>query len=161
VVLVFPEIPGNVGNAGRTCLAVGARLHLIEPLGFSLRDRYLKRAGLDYWPAVDLEVWPNWASFEAALPSLGEPFLFTGEAERELDEVAFPAAPAGMVLLFGREGIGLPPEVRQAYRQHGVRIPMLPDTPVRSLNLATAVGIGVYAALREPPGSREPAGNVE
>jgi tRNA (cytidine/uridine-2'-O-)-methyltransferase len=146
VVLVFPEIPGNVGNAGRTCLAMGARLHLIEPLGFSLRDRYLKRAGLDYWQHVDLQVWKDWPSFERVLPSLGEPFVFTGEAERSLEEVAFPSPPAGTVLIFGREGAGLPPELRRAYRAHGVRIPMRTDGPVRSLNLSTAVGIGVYAA---------------
>lgn len=148
VVLVFPEIPGNAGNAGRTCLAVGARLHLIEPLGFSLNDRYLKRAGLDYWQHVDVKVWRKWEDFEVELPRLGEPFFFTAEAERELDEVTFPTPPGGVVLLFGREGEGLPPELRAAYRGHGVRIPMRAGAPVRSLNVSTAVGVGVYAALR-------------
>jgi tRNA (cytidine/uridine-2'-O-)-methyltransferase len=148
VALVFPEIPGNAGNVGRTCLAVGARLHLIEPLGFSLADRFLKRAGLDYWVHVDLVVWKDWPTFEAALPGLGKPFAFTAEARRELWQVEFPPAPQGTVLLFGREGGGLPPEIRQAYRGDAVRIPMRPGTPVRSLNLSTAVGIGVYAALR-------------
>jgi tRNA (cytidine/uridine-2'-O-)-methyltransferase len=74
VVLVHPEIHWNTGNAGRTCLATGATLHLIEPLGFSLEERQVKRAGLDYWEHVDLRVWRDWAAFEAELPSLGEPY---------------------------------------------------------------------------------------
>src|SRR5258708_26070680 len=80
VVLVAPEIAWNTGNAGRTCLAAGARLHLVEPLGFSLADARVRRAGLDYWPRVDPRVWPDWESFAAALPGLGEPFLFSSEA---------------------------------------------------------------------------------
>ena len=82
VALVSPEIHWNTGNAGRTCLAAGAQLHLIEPLGFSLGEREVKRAGLDYWERVQPRLWPDWDTFEAALPELGEPFLFTADAER-------------------------------------------------------------------------------
>ena len=80
VVLVEPEIHWNTGNAGRTCLAAGAQLHLVGPLGFSLEDKEVRRAGLDYWPRVAPRVWPDWAAFERALPSLGAPFLFTARA---------------------------------------------------------------------------------
>src|SRR4051794_5674964 len=84
IVLVEPEIHWNTGNAGRTCLAVGARLHLIEPLGFSLDAKEVRRSGLDYWARVPLSVWPDWPAFEKELPSLGEPFFFTPEARRTL-----------------------------------------------------------------------------
>jgi tRNA (cytidine/uridine-2'-O-)-methyltransferase len=82
VVLVHPEIHWNTGNAGRTCVATGATLHLIEPLGFSLDDREVKRAGLDYWEHLDLRVWPNWNAFERELPGLGEPYFFSPKATR-------------------------------------------------------------------------------
>ncbi|HET9226501.1 MAG TPA: TrmH family RNA methyltransferase, partial [Thermoanaerobaculia bacterium] len=81
VVLVEPEIHWNTGNAGRTCLAAGARLHLVEPLGFSLDEREVRRAGLDYWPRVDPRIWPSWNAFEERMPELGEPFFFSAEAE--------------------------------------------------------------------------------
>ena len=84
VVLVEPEIHWNTGNAGRTCLAAGAQLHLVGPLGFSLDDKEVRRAGLDYWPRVAPRVWPDWAAFERALPSLGTPFLFTARARAPL-----------------------------------------------------------------------------
>ncbi|HVR96446.1 MAG TPA: TrmH family RNA methyltransferase, partial [Thermoanaerobaculia bacterium] len=88
VVLVHPEIHWNTGNAGRTCLAAGAKLHLVEPLGFSLDEREVRRAGLDYWPRVRPQVWPDWAAFEAALPALGTPFLFTARGARPYQAVA-------------------------------------------------------------------------
>src|SRR4249920_2191382 len=106
IVLVQPEIHWNTGNAGRTCLAAGATLHLIEPLGFSLGQRQLKRAGLDYWEHVDLRVWPDWPAFEAELPSLGEPYFFSTKAARPLWDA--PLGEAGdVVLVFGRETAGL------------------------------------------------------
>lgn len=145
VVLVHPEIHFNTGNAGRTCLAAGARLHLVEPLGFSLDDAAVRRAGLDYWPRVDPEVWPDWPSFEAALPELGEPFLFTSEAERTLWDVRYPER---TVLVFGKESVGLDPEIRERYRERLVRIPMA-DPELRSLNLSTSVGIALYEVLRQ------------
>lgn len=148
VVLVTPEIHWNTGNAGRTCLAVGARLHLVEPLGFSLDEREVRRAGLDYWPRVAPRVWASWAELEAALPELGEPFFFSAEAGRELWEVAFPPAP---VLVFGRESTGLPVELRRRYAERLVRIPVL-DPEVRSLNLSTSVALALYEVLRQRRG---------
>jgi tRNA (cytidine/uridine-2'-O-)-methyltransferase len=145
VVLVHPEIHWNTGNAGRTCLAAGARLHLVRPLGFSLDDREVARAGLDYWERVRPVVWQSWADLELRLPELGEPFLFTAEAERTLWDVTFPACP---VLVFGRESVGLPPEVRAHHADRLVRIPML-DPDLRSLNLSTSVAIAAYEVLRQ------------
>jgi tRNA (cytidine/uridine-2'-O-)-methyltransferase len=144
VVLVHPEIHWNTGNAGRTCLAVGAKLHLVEPLGFSLDQKEVRRAGLDYWPRVEPVVWPSWGTFEAVLPELGEPFFFTGEAERTLWDVDYPER---TVLVFGRESVGLPPELRERHRERLVRIPMA-DPELRSLNLSTCVGIAAYEVLR-------------
>jgi tRNA (cytidine/uridine-2'-O-)-methyltransferase len=144
VALVTPEIHWNTGNVGRTCLAAGARLHLIEPLGFSLDEREVRRAGLDYWPRVEPRVWPDWAAFEEALPGLGEPLLFTPEAERDLWSVPIPE-PA--VLVFGRESVGLPDELRSRYRERLVSIPMR-DPALRSLNLSTSVAIALYEAVR-------------
>lgn len=144
VALVFPEIPWNAGNAGRTCLAAGVRLHLVEPLGFSLEDRYLKRAGLDYWPRVAPKIWPSWKAFEKVLPNLGTPFFFTAEGARTYWEVKYPPR---SVLIFGSESSGLPPEIRTAYRDQTVSIPM-DRSAVRSLNLSTCVALGVYEAQR-------------
>src|SRR6185503_3578166 len=100
VVLVHPEIHWNTGNAGRTCLAAGARLHLVEPLGFSLDEREVRRAGLDYWPRFDLCVWPSWDAFAERLPELGEPFFFSAEGTRDFWSVTYPER---AVLVFGRE----------------------------------------------------------
>jgi tRNA (cytidine/uridine-2'-O-)-methyltransferase len=149
VVLVHPEIHWNTGNAGRTCLAAGATLHLVEPLGFSLDDRQVKRAGLDYWEHVDLRVWSSWAVFERELPALGEPWFFSTRAERVLWDAPLGEAERA-VLIFGRETAGLPDALHQKYRDRFVRLPM--SSPhVRSLNLSTAVGIAVYERLRQRP----------
>lgn len=145
VSLVEPEIHWNTGNAGRTCLAAGAQLHLIEPLGFSLDEREVRRAGLDYWPRVDPRVWPSWSDFEARLPELGEPFFFSAEAGRDYWSVEYPGR---TVLVFGRESVGLPPEIRERYRERLVRIPML-DAGLRSLNLSTSVALGLYEVMRQ------------
>jgi tRNA (cytidine/uridine-2'-O-)-methyltransferase len=147
VVLVHPEIHWNTGNAGRTCLATGATLHLIEPLGFSLDEREVKRAGLDYWEHVDLRVWPSWAAFEERLPALGEPWFFSTKASSLLWDA--PLGDAGdVVLVFGRETGGLPPELHERYASRFVAMPIL--TPlVRSLNLSTSVAVAVYEVLRQ------------
>jgi tRNA (cytidine/uridine-2'-O-)-methyltransferase len=145
VALVHPEIAWNTGNAGRTCLAAGAQLHLVRPLGFSLDEREVRRAGLDYWPRVQPVVWQEWASFEAAIPGLGEPFLFSAEAPRELWDVVFPPR---AVLIFGRESGGLPEEVRARFYDQLVCIPMA-DTNMRSLNVSTAVAVALYEVLRQ------------
>jgi tRNA (cytidine/uridine-2'-O-)-methyltransferase len=147
VVLVNPEIHWNTGNAGRTCLAVGATLHLIEPLGFSLDEKQVKRAGLDYWEHVDLRVWPNWGVFEQQLPALGEPFFFSTKAE-QLFWNAPLGKPRDVVLIFGRETGGLPLELHERYRHRFVTMP-ISSTLVRSLNLSTSVGIAVYEVLRQ------------
>lgn len=147
VVLVNPEIHWNTGNAGRTCLAAGATLHLIEPLGFSLEERQVKRAGLDYWSHVDLRVWPGWEAFEAALPELGEPFFFSTKARQLFWDAPLGAAER-VVLIFGRETGGLPPELHQRYRDRFFSMPIASPL-VRSLNLSTSVGIAVYEVLRQ------------
>ena len=147
VVLVHPEIHWNTGNAGRTCLAAGATLHLIEPLGFSLDEKQVKRAGLDYWEHVDLRVWQDWNTFERELPTLGEPYFFSTKASRLLWEAPLGAA-ASVVLVFGRETGGLPDVLHEKYRDRFYAMPI--DSPlVRSLNLSTSVGIAVYEVLRQ------------
>jgi tRNA (cytidine/uridine-2'-O-)-methyltransferase len=147
VALVHPEIHWNTGNAGRSCLAAGATLHLIEPLGFSLDERQVRRAGLDYWEHVDLRVWPGWSEFEAALPSLGEPFFFSTKGKALLWDAPIGAA-ADVVLIFGRETGGLPLDVRDRYRERLVSLPIV-SPQVRSLNLSTCVGIALYEVLRQ------------
>ena len=147
VVLVHPEIHWNTGNAGRTCLAVGATLHLIAPLGFSLDEREVKRAGLDYWEHVDVRVWPSWGAFETELPAFGEPYFFSTKASRSLWDAPL-SAPNGIVLIFGRETGGLPPELHQRYSDRFVTMPIL-SRRVRSLNLSTSVAIALYEVLRQ------------
>jgi tRNA (cytidine/uridine-2'-O-)-methyltransferase len=145
VVLLAPEIHWNTGNAGRTCLAVAAQLHLIEPLGFSLEDRQVKRAGLDYWPRVKPVVWPDWASFERQLPGLGTPFFFGPRAARSFQAVSYPRP---TVLVFGRESVGLPTELLERQQSQLVEIPMI-DPELRSLNLSTAVAVAAYEVRRQ------------
>ena len=145
--LVHPEIHWNTGNAGRTCLATGATLHLIEPLGFSLDEREVKRAGLDYWEHVDVRVWPNWEDFERELPSLGEPYFFSTKATQLYWDAPL-GAPENVVLIFGRETGGLPAPLHERYRQRFVAMPI--SSPlVRSLNLSTSVALAVYEVLRQ------------
>lgn len=148
MVLVEPEIHWNTGNAGRTCLAAGARLHLVRPLGFFLTEGRIRRAGLDYWQRVDPTVWDSWSELEASLPELGEPFFFSTEAGKDYWSVAYPER---TVLVFGRESVGLAPEIRQRHRDRLVRIPMV-DPQVRSLNLSTSVALAAYEVLRQQRG---------
>jgi len=145
VVLVEPEIPWNTGNVGRTCLAAGARLHLVRPLGFSLGERHLRRAGLDYWRDVEPRVWSGWDAFEDALPELGEPFFFTAEAETGYWR---PSYPDDTVLIFGREGTGFSSEIRRRWAENLVRVPMA-EGPVRSLNLSTTAALAIYEVERQ------------
>jgi tRNA (cytidine/uridine-2'-O-)-methyltransferase len=147
VVLVHPEIHWNTGNAGRTCLAAGATLHLIEPLGFSLDAREVKRAGLDYWEHIDLRVWASWGAFEREMPKLGEPYFFSTRATRLVWDAPLGASNE-VVLVFGRETGGLPAELHERYRDRLVAMPIL-SPRVRSLNLSTSVGIAVYEVLRQ------------
>lgn len=145
VVLVEPEIHGNTGNAGRTCLAVGAQLHLVRPLGFSLEDARVRRAGLDYWPRVAPRVWDSWGTLEPHLESMGGAWFFAADGERELWDVDFRSP---TVLVFGSESVGLDAEIRARYRERCLRIP-IHDPGVRSLNLANCVALGCYEVLRQ------------
>ena len=147
VVLVHPEIHWNTGNAGRTCLAAGAILHLIEPLGFSLDERQVKRAGLDYWEHVDPRVWRSWDEFEKELPALGNPYFFSAKAKRLFWDVSLDG-PSDVVLIFGGETTGLPPELHERYGDRFVGMPIL-SPRVRSLNLSTAVALAVYEVIRQ------------
>ncbi len=143
VVLVNPEIPQNTGNIARTCAATGASLHLIEPLGFSLDDKYLKRAGLDYWHMMQLTRYPSWAAFTAAHPGAVLHFATT-KAPRDYAGVVY--GPDDF-LVFGRETRGLPEELLAEHYDQCVRIPMREGA--RSLNLANSVAVVVYEALRQ------------
>jgi tRNA (cytidine/uridine-2'-O-)-methyltransferase len=122
-------------------------LHLIEPLGFSLDDREVRRAGLDYWEHIDLRVWPSWDAFERELPTLGEPYFFSTRATRLVWDAPLGAS-NGVVLVFGRETNGLPVELQNRYRDRLVAMPIL-SPRVRSLNLSTSVAIAVYEVLRQ------------
>ncbi|MGB8519875.1 MAG: tRNA (cytidine(34)-2'-O)-methyltransferase [Candidatus Tumulicola sp.] len=140
--LVEPEIPPNAGNVARLCAATGCALHLVEPLGFSIADRDLKRAGLDYWDRVALVVHPSLTAFLDATASRSRWFFSTRGRQR------YPVAAyaRGDVLIFGKETQGLPADLLARYPERVLRIPMR-DGAVRSINLSTAVGIAAYAAL--------------
>lgn len=145
VVLVSPQIHWNTGNAGRTCLAAGATLHLVKPLGFSLDAKEVRRAGLDYWESVPLRVWDSFEELERALPELGEAFFVSPGTDRTIWDVSFPDR---VVLLFGSETSGFPLSIRESQRDRMVSVPMK-DDGIRSLNLSTTVGIAVYEVLRQ------------
>ena len=146
VVLVHPEVHWNTGNIGRTCLGAGARLHLIEPLGFSLDARQVRRAGLDYWPRVDLRVWPDFDDFcDGMRPAADEVILLTKSGVRTFWEMPRPNR---LFLIFGAETRGLPAEVLVRYPDRTFRIPI--GDRIRSLNLSTATGIVLYESLRAP-----------
>ena len=147
VVLVHPEIHWNTGNAGRSCVAANATLHLIEPLGFSLEERQVRRAGLDYWEHVAPRVWPDWNVFARELPTLGEPFFFSAKAKRLLWDVPLGRS-QDIVLVFGGETAGLPVELHERFAERFVAMPIL-SPHVRSLNLSTAVGIALYELMRQ------------
>jgi len=153
VVLVAPEIPPNTGNVGRLCLAAGAHLHLVEPLGFSLADRALRRAGLDYWADVPVTVWDSFETLRAGQSSDARFFFFTTKAARSYWDALFAD---GDFLVFGRETKGLPAALLAANSAHCVTIPMRGET-TRSLNLATAVGIAVYEACRQISRANQPS----
>ena len=144
IVLVEPEIPPNTGNIGRLCLATGAHLHLVRPLGFSLDDRALRRAGLDYWAEVAVTVWDSLTALQAAQPTAARYFFLTTKSARAYWDAAFRD---GDFLVFGRETRGLPEPLLAAHADRTLIIPMRDAT--RSLNLATAVGIVLFEAVRQ------------
>ena len=143
IVLVEPEIPQNTGNIARTCAATRSRLHLVRPLGFDISERAVKRAGLDYWPMVDLKVYDSLDHFFSINP---EPdlWLATTKAPQDYTQAQYRE---GCWLMFGKETAGLPEELRMRWYGRCVRIPMRPDA--RSLNLANSVAVLTYEALRQ------------
>jgi tRNA (cytidine/uridine-2'-O-)-methyltransferase len=143
IVLFHPEIPHNTGSVGRTCVAAGAKLWLVRPLGFRIDDYYLRRAGLDYWQHLEWEAVDDW---NALIERLGtRPFwYFTKTAERSYTEASLQV---GDVFVFGAESDGLPPSMLEANRERLLRIPIRPQA--RSLNLSNAVGIVTFEALRQ------------
>lgn len=150
IVLVEPEIPANTGNIARTCAATGSTLHLIRPLGFSTDDKYLKRAGLDYWHLVEVIYHDSFAEFAARYKG-GSFYLATTKAPRFYTEVSYGP---GSFLIFGKETKGLPPEILNSYPGRQIRLPMVAEA--RSLNLANSVAVILYEALRQQgfPGLR-------
>jgi len=143
IVLVEPEIPPNTGNIARSCAATGSQLHLVHPLSFEISDKKLKRAGLDYWPHVGIHEHQN---LEDCLKKLsGQVYYFSKKATRLYTEATFQA---GDALVFGPETRGLPEPLLEEVGAHALRIPMVTDH-VRSLNLATSVGIALYEAIRQ------------
>jgi tRNA (cytidine/uridine-2'-O-)-methyltransferase len=142
IVLHEPEIPQNTGNIVRTCAALGAVLHLIEPLGFSLEDRYLKRAGLDYWPLLELQRHPGLEAFFELHPR-ESCFFVSKKADQTYADVEFPAR---AVFLFGKESLGLPESLLSAYPGRCIRIPMRREA--RSLNLSNAAAVIAYEYYR-------------
>lgn len=143
IVLVEPEIPPNTGNVARLCSVTGCSLHLVKPLGFSIDDKQLKRAGLDYWHLLDVHFYEDWAEFWAR-HSGAEFYLATTKGGQHYHQVCYSP---GSFLVFGRETKGLSPEILQAFPERCIRLPMLKET--RSLNLSNAVAVVVYEALRQ------------
>jgi tRNA (cytidine/uridine-2'-O-)-methyltransferase len=146
IVLHEPEIPQNTGNIARTCAAAGAKLHLIEPLGFSLADKYLRRAGMDYWKQLSPSLHADWESFTReteAVPGVNT-FFFTTKAPQVYADVNFPEE---SYLVFGRESHGIPEELLSRHRKSCIRIPMAQQ--YRSLNLSSAAAVAVYEYLRQ------------
>lgn len=143
IVLVEPEIPQNTGNIARTCAATGCRLHLVRPLGFEISDRYLKRAGLDYWQYLDVKLWDSFEELQKENPG-GKFYYYTTKGRNRYDEVKIEK---GSFLVFGKETKGLPEELLKANKESCLRIPMVGD--LRSLNLSNSVAIAVYEGLRQ------------
>lgn len=145
IVLVEPEIPQNTGNIGRLCLATQSNLHLVEPLGFRIDDAQLKRAGMDYWEHLDVRYWKNFDALRSAASPGSRFFFVTTKSARPYTSVVFRESDH---LVFGRESAGLPAALLDANDGHTITIPMW-DQRARSLNLATAVAIVLYEALRQ------------
>lgn len=144
IVLVEPEIPQNTGNISRTCACTGARLHLVGPMGFVIDDKKLKRAGLDYWPLLDITYYQ---SLEEFLQKNDGPFYyFTTKGAHVYSDVDYPD---GAYLLFGKETAGLPETLLRAHPERCVRLPMLDNDAARSLNLSNTVAVAAYEVLRQ------------
>lgn len=145
IVLVEPQIPQNTGNIARTCAATGARLHLVEPMGFRVDDAKLKRAGLDYWHLLDITYYENLDDFFEKNKD-GEFFYFSTKATKIYSQVEYPD---NCYLVFGKETAGLPEELLVKNQKNCVRLPMINNSAARSLNLSNSVAIGAYEVLRQ------------
>lgn len=143
IVLHEPEMPANTGNIGRTCVAAGARLHLIEPLGFTINDKMVKRAGLDYWDKLDVTVYDDFNDFCERNPG-AKIYMATTKAHKTYTEVSYEP---DCYIMFGKESAGIPEEILVDHEDTCVRIPMIGD--IRSLNLSNSVAIVLYEALRQ------------
>lgn len=143
IILHQPEIPANTGNIGRTCVAAGASLHLIEPLGFRLNEKEIRRAGMDYWEHLDVARYMNFDEFRAMHPD-AKIWMATTKARRTYSEVSY--GPDDFIM-FGKESAGIPEEILVEHEETCIRIPMLPQ--IRSLNLSNSVAIVLYEALRQ------------
>lgn len=143
IVLHEPEMPANTGNIGRTCVAAGARLHLIEPLGFRLNEKMLKRAGLDYWDKLDVTVYDDYADFLSKNPG-AKIYMATTKAQKTYCDVAYEE---DCYIMFGKESAGIPEEILVENEANCIRIPMIGE--IRSLNLSNSVAIVLYEALRQ------------
>jgi len=147
VVLMGPRIHWNTGNAGRTCLGTGSRLHLVKPLGFSLDSRHLKRAGLDYWPEVDLHIWDSFEDLSSQYRlQAQEVALFSKRGAQSFRNM--PSS-SRLFLVFGSETEGIPADILNRHPQHIYHIPI--NDRIRSLNLSTAVAVALYESLRQSP----------
>lgn len=145
IVLLEPEIPANTGNIGRTCCATGSRLHLIEPLGFQISDKMLKRAGMDYWDKLDVTVYDCYEDFLEKNPqAVGNMYMATTKAHQTYTDVSYPE---DAYIMFGKESAGIPEEILVDNEENAIRIPM--NHNIRSLNLSNSVAIVLYEALRQ------------
>lgn len=143
IVLLEPEIPANTGNIGRTCVASGTKLHLIEPLGFSLSEKALKRAGMDYWKELDVTTYIDYQDFLEKNPG-AKIYMATTKAHRAYTEVSYED---DCYIMFGKESAGIPEEILVQNEENCIRIPMMEK--IRSLNLGNSVAIVLYEALRQ------------
>lgn len=143
IVLFEPEIPANTGNIGRTCVATGTKLHLIKPLGFSIDEKAVRRAGLDYWQYLDLEVYENYEDFCTKNPD-AKVYYATTKGKNVYTDVKYEP---DCFLMFGKESAGIPEEILVQHPDEAVRIPMIGD--IRSLNLGNSVAVVLYEALRQ------------
>ncbi len=143
IVLLEPEIPANTGNIGRTCVAAGARLHLIEPMGFQINEKQVRRAGLDYWDKLDYRIYDSYPDFLQKNPE-AKIYMATTKAKHIYSEVVFEE---NCYIMFGKESAGIPEDILVEHEEETIRIPMLGD--IRSLNLGNSVAIVLYEALRQ------------
>lgn len=143
IVLLEPEIPANTGNIGRTCVATGTKLHLIEPMGFRLNEKQIKRAGLDYWDELDVPIYNNFKEF-IKINNFPKIYMATTKADKVYTDISYEP---DSFIMFGKESAGIPEELLVNNKENSIRIPMIGD--IRSLNLANSVAIVLYEALRQ------------